>query len=293
MSSRAAHFSLEYFPPKSVSAERALMTGAHALRHFEPAFQTVTFGADGSALDGSLDWPHRLQGLNDVPTASHITLRRFSTREAFSHHVEALWEQGIRHLVVLRGDEAPGENGEGWYSDVADGIRTARQAHDFEISVAAYPEVHPLAGSATADLNVLRDKQAAGASRAITQFFFDNDDFYRFRDRARTAGVTIELVPGIMPIVNFQRICGFAKQCGAQVPERLTKAFSACRDDRSMHSDVARRLVQRQVADLAANDVDAIHIYTMNRIDLTADAIRAFQAARPVAEDGGQLRRVA
>jgi len=273
-----ATVSLEFFPPRGVSGERGLMTGAHALRRFKPAYQTITFGADGSAVDGSIEWSTNLAALNDVPTMSHITLCRFD-REGFLEHADNLWELGIRGLVVLRGDVEDGQgDGLAGYTSVAEAIAELKKQHPWNISVSAYPEPHPKAISRTADLEVLMDKQRAGADRAITQYFFDNEDFYRFRDAATKAGFHKELVPGIMPIVNFERIKVFSQRCGASIPRHFNELFAKAGDDKALHSDVAREIVESQVRDLARNGVDSIHIYTLNRVDLTADAIRAFYA---------------
>lgn len=269
--------SVEYFPPKGLSSERSLMTGAHALRRFSPAFQTVTFGAGGSAVDGTLDWAVRLQKLNDIPTAAHVALCHFD-RQSLQAFATELWEQDIRRLVVLRGDGEERDAGKLTdFADVAAGIAALKQWHAFDISVAAYPEVHPKALSAESDINHLLAKQDAGADRAITQYFFDNDDYYRFRDRAEKAGFRGQIVPGVIPIANYERIVGFSKKCGAKVPKHFADLFGADGDDRAKQSDVARKIIEEQVRDLARNQVEAIHIYTLNRVDLTADAIRAFQ----------------
>ena len=268
--------SLEFFPPKGLSAERALMTGAHVLRRFAPAFQTVTFGADGSAIDGSLDWPARLQSLNEVPTAAHLTLCQFDSPSEFLDHADALWQQGIKHLVVLRGDTNSASQPLP-FADVAHAVAALKSQHNYEISVAAYPEGHPMAANLRSDLAVLRDKQEAGADRAITQFFFDNATYFRFLDSARLAGVKMEIVPGIMPINNIWRVAGFARKCGADMPQSLLDRFSALGDDPEAHTELAREVVCDQVRELREQGVDAIHIYTLNRVDLTADTIRAFQ----------------
>ncbi len=270
--------SLEYFPPRGLSAERGLMTGAHALRRFAPSFQTVTFGAGGSATEGSMDWSTRLQALNEVPTASHLALCHFD-RDGFLTFAKELWNAGIERLVVLRGDVGEGQgDGLAGFASVAEAIAALKKLYPFDISVSAYPEVHPRAPSFDSDLEVLLEKQAAGADRAITQYFFDNEDYYRFVDKAREAGVRIPLVPGIIPISNFEKIKEFSRNCGASVPEHFEALYQAAGDDKACHTDVSRRIVEDQVRDLARNGVDGIHIYTLNRTDLTADAIRAFEA---------------
>ncbi|MEE9376325.1 MAG: methylenetetrahydrofolate reductase [Rhizobiaceae bacterium] len=274
--------SLEYFPPKGISSERALITGAHALRRFNPAYQTITFGAGGSASEGSLEWSTQLQALNDVPTVSHLALCHFD-KASLIEFANKLWESGIKRLVVLRGDVAEGqEDGQGdglaGYSSVADAIAGLKAQHPFDISVAAYPEIHPKANSLNADLDVLLAKQDAGADRAITQYFFNNEDFYRFRDLATAHGFNKPIVPGIIPITNYTKIKAFSEKCAATVPAHFEELFAAAGDDKSRQSDVARMIIEEQVRDLAKHGVDALHIYTLNRIDLTADAIRAFYA---------------
>ncbi|MCJ8308230.1 MAG: methylenetetrahydrofolate reductase [Rhizobiaceae bacterium] len=269
--------SLEYFPPKGLSAERSLMTGAHALRRFAPAYQTVTFGAGGSETDGSFNWSVRLQGLNEIPTAAHIALCHFS-REELIKFAEDLWEQGIQRLVVLRGD-AGGDTSDdlAGFASVAEAISALKQLYPFDISVASYPEVHPLAASPEADMRNLITKQDAGADRTITQYFFDNEDFYRFRDAAEKQGFRREIVPGVIPIASFERIKIFSQKCGARIPEHFHTLFAEAGDDKAAQSAVSRRLIEEQVRDLAQNGVSSLHIYTLNRVDLTADAIRAFQ----------------
>ena len=273
--------SLEYFPPRGLSSERSLMTGAHALRRFSPAYQTVTYGAGGSETDGSFDWSVRLQNLNEVPTAAHIALCHFS-RESLIRFAEDLWEQGIERLVVLRGDAGGDAGGDGsgdlaGFGSVADAVAALKKLYPFDISVAAYPEVHPLATSREADIRNLIAKQDAGADRTITQYFFDNEDFYRFRDAAEKQGFRREIVPGVIPIASFERIKVFSQKCGARIPEHFHTLFAEAGDDKAAQSAVSRRLIEEQVRDLAQNGVSSLHIYTLNRVDLTADAIRAFQ----------------
>ena len=253
------------------------MTGAHALRRFEPSCQTITFGADGSGTEGSLDWSVRLQTLNDIPTACHLALCRFD-RASLIDHAHLLWENDIQSLVVIRGDQPEGEATDAPLT-VVEGIRLLKSLHPFDISVSAYPEAHPKAESASADLQALLDKQSAGADRAITQYFFDNALFYKFQERAKAAGFRKPLVPGIMPIVNFEKIKLFSEKCDASIPAHFHALFAEAGDDKAAQTDVARRLVEDQVRDLADNGVDAIHIYSLNRVDLTADTIRAFYAS--------------
>lgn len=273
--------SVEYFPPSGLSPERALLTGAHALRRFNPAYQTVTFGAGGansSPAEVSLEWSKQLQGLNSVPTACHLALCHFD-RESLVSFAKDLWENDIKRLVVLRGDVLEGKgDGLAGFASVAEAIKELKSLHPFDVSVAAYPETHPKAESLSSDLDTLIAKQDAGADRAITQYFFNNEDFYRFRDRALAGGFFKPIVPGIIPIANFTKIKEFSAKCAAKIPEHFEALYDAAGDDKSAQTQVSRKIIEEQVRDLAANDVDAIHIYTLNRVDLTADAIRAFQA---------------
>ena len=269
-----AQVSIEYFPPRNLSSERALLTGAHALRRFEPSCQTITFGADGSGTEGSLDWSVRLQSLNNIPTACHLAMCRFD-HESLAEHAHQLWNNDIKSLVVIRGDQPEGQEIANSPS-VVEGIEILKSLYPFDISVSAYPETHPKAVSASADLQALIAKQKAGADRAITQYFFDNELYYRFVKQARAAGFRKPIVPGIMPIANFEKIIGFSEKCGASIPDYFHPLFAGAGDDKKAQSDVARQLVEEQVRDLAQSGVDAIHIYSLNRVDLTADAIRAF-----------------
>ncbi len=273
--------SIEYFPPKSLSAERSLMTAAHALRRFKPAFQSVTFGAGGIGDDGADDWSVRLQTLNEVPTACHVALCWFN-RDSLLEFTHDLWAHGIRSLVVIRGDGDAAETGAlecAGYGSVPAAVAAILAVHPFDISVSAYPEIHPKAANDVADLEVLLAKQNAGATRAITQYFFNNEDFYRFRERAAKRGVRLPIIPGIMPISNFDRIVEFSKACGASIPGAYFDKFAKAGEDRSVHTQIAREIVEDQVSDLAENGVNAIHVYSLNRADLTADTIRAFYAA--------------
>ena len=282
----AGSVSLEFFPPKNLVSERALMTGAHALRRFSPRFQTVTFGAGGEGGETSSDWAVQLQNLNQVPTACHLALAQFDQAGLFKF-VEELTDHGVMHIVLIRGDDGSGRNeGLAGFASVADAVLELKLRFGVEISISAYPEVHPKAGSLSTDLDVLKAKQDAGADRAITQYFFDNDLFYKFRDQAAAAGVSLELIPGVMPISNYSAIKRFSEKCGASVPARFEALYAATGDDNAAKTDLSRSLLEDQVRDLAQNEVEGIHIYTLNRVDLTADAIRAFVAEFPSEEDG-------
>ena len=200
-------------------------------------------------------------------------------RDSLKEFADELWLNDIKRLVVLRGDgPLDSDNNLDAVGSVAEGIRILKKRHGFDISVAAYPEIHPKAGSLNADLDALVAKQDAGADRAITQYFFTNEDFYRFRDLAAKHGFRKEIVPGIIPIANFEKIKEFSAKCGASVPAHFEDMFAMAGDDKAKQTEVARAIVEGQVRDLAQHGVRSLHVYSLNRVDLTADAIRAFNA---------------
>lgn len=269
--------SLEYFPATAVSSRRGLDTCAHALRRFDPIYQTVTFGADGGERETTVECALHLERLTEVPTATHLTLCAFD-RAGFTQHLDRLSELGIRRLVLLRGD-GRSEEGDGLasFSSVAEAVTFAKARHDFDVTVAAYPEPHPKAASAGADLDVLVGKFDAGADRAVTQFFFETETFLRFRDELARRRPEANLVAGVMPITSFTQTSSFAAKCGVVLPEALRSRFGSV--DPSDHTALAREIVEQQVRELANEGETRLHVYTMNRVDLTADALRAFTDA--------------
>lgn len=211
--------SFEFFPPKSEKAEAGLWQTIERLAPLAPDFVSVTYGAGGTTKERTLGTVGRIHRETSLAVASHLTCVGAS-REEIDEIARAFWDQGVRRIVALRGDPPGGVNaayephpdGYAYASDLVAGLQ---RIGAFDISVAAYPEVHPQAQSANADLDALKRKQDAGAARAITQFFFDNDAFLRFRDRAFAAGITMPIVPGILPITNFARTVEFSAACGA------------------------------------------------------------------------------
>ena len=213
--------SFEFFPPKSPAAAAELSGAVERLGAFSPAFLSVTYGAAGATRDRTLETVKNLMAETSLPVAAHLTCVGASKAEVGAL-AERFWEAGVRHIVALRGDgSAPGEpfvpHPEG-YRSAAELVAGLRQVAPFEISVAAYPEVHPDAGSAEADLDNLKRKLDAGACRALTQFFFTPETFFRFRDRAAAAGIDAPIVPGVLPVTHFTRTRQFAAACGAEVP---------------------------------------------------------------------------
>ncbi len=263
--------SFEFFPPKTDEAERSLWTCIQRFAPVHPAFVSVTYGAGGSTRERTHATVSRLRRETDLEPAAHLTCVN-ATRDEVDHIARRYWNEGIRHIVALRGDPPEG-NGRyrpfpGGYPYAVDLVAGLKKVADFEISVAAYPETHPEATSADADLAYLKRKIDAGASRAITQFFFDVDVYFRFVERARTAGIMVPIVPGILPVTNFARIVEFAKKCGTSVPAWLADLFDGLDEDPETRRLVAASVAAEQCRLLFAGGVKEFHFYTLNRADL-------------------------
>jgi methylenetetrahydrofolate reductase (NADPH) len=279
--------SFEFFPPHSEQMQETLWRSIQRLKSFAPAFVSVTYGADGSTRERTHDVVQRIVNETDLTVAPHLTCVN-ATRGEIDDIAREYWDMGIRHIVALRGDPPAGtgkyEPMPGGYAYASDLVAGLKKVADFEISVAAYPEVHPEAPSAEFDLENLKRKLDAGASRAITQFFFDTGLFLSFRDRCAAAGIDSPIVPGILPITRFSQMAKFAAQCGASVPEWLRDRFEGLDDDAESRSAVAANIAIEQVQQLQAEGVEEFHFYTLNRSELTlaicdALGIRPKQAA--------------
>ena len=271
--------SFEFFPPKTEKAEASLWAAAQELAPLAPRFVSVTYGAGGSTRERTHQTVLRLQNDLGLRAAAHLTCVEASRGE-IDTIAGSYWQAGIRHIVALRGDPPSGigeayvPHAEGYaYADAL--VAGLHAVAPFEISVAAYPECHPQAPSAEADLDHLKRKIDAGACRAITQFFFDNDHFLRFRERAVAAGVTVPIVPGILPISNFTRTVDFADKCGASIPSWLADQFASCGEDPKSRMDLAVTAASQQCLDLQANGVNEFHFYTLNRAELTVAICRS------------------
>lgn len=276
--------SFEYFPPRNEAARNALSETVEILSAFQPTFQSVTYGAGGSSQDGTLDTLQVLATSGNSDVASHLTYTG-STAADIAAFANELWRKGIRNIIALRGDDR-GKSSEEVFTSTAQFIQTLKRYHPFEIAVSCYPEVHPLAQSFDADIAILKEKQNAGASQAITQFFFDNSVFYDFVEKARASGVTLKIVPGILPIYNFDRVKKMADECGAHIPDFVIDAFEKSATAGSDPLEVAAELLKAQVHDLAVAGYEAIHIYTLNRTELAGLAASTFFEAH-------QARKVA
>jgi len=278
MSNPPISVSFEFFPPADAAAEAALWQTVERLQPFAPQYVSVTYGADGSTRDRTHALVRRLREGTALCAAPHLTCvgaRRGEVLEIAQRY----WDEGIRHIVALRGDAPQGASGytphpEG-FAYGADLVAGLRGLADFEISVAAYPEKHPEAPSAAADLENLQRKVAAGASRAITQFFFDTDDYLRFRDRCVAAGIAVSIVPGILPIARFAQVRRFAERCGARIPRELAARFEGFDDDPETRRIIAANVAIEQVSRLRRHGVHEFHFYTLNRAELTASICHA------------------
>ena len=263
--------SFEFFPPHSDKAEATLWKSIDRLKDLAPRFVSVTYGADGSTRERTHNAVARLLRETTLTTAPHLTCIGASRGE-IDDIAREYWDMGVRHLVALRGDAPKGvdryephPDGYAYASDLVAGLR---KVGDFEISVAAYPEVHPEAPDADFDLDNLKRKLDAGASRAITQFFFDVEVFLRFRDRCAAAGIDSPIVPGILPITRFPQLEKFAKACGASVPDWLHRWFAGLDDDAETRQMIAASVAIDQVHRLEAEGVLEFHFYTLNRSEL-------------------------
>ena len=279
--------SFEFFPPNTEKMNATLWQSVKRLEPLAPRFVSVTYGADGSTRERTHDAVQRIADETSLTAAPHLTCVG-ADRAEIDDIARQYWDMGIRHLVALRGD--PPKNGKGYkphpngYRYAADLVAGLKKVADFDISVAAYPEVHPEAENAFADLDNLRRKLDAGANRAITQFFFSVDCFLRFRDLCAAAGIESSVVPGILPITRFPQLTRFAEQCGASVPDWLAERFDGLEDDAETRQMIAASVAIEQVQRLQSEGINEFHFYTLNRAELTfaichALGVRPKQAA--------------
>jgi methylenetetrahydrofolate reductase (NADPH) len=264
--------SFEFFPPGDAEMEATLWRSVERLAPLAPRFVSVTYGADGSTRERTHKVITRIQRETQLTGAPHLTCIDAPKGEVLDI-ARRYWDQGIRHLVALRGDPARGANGyvphpQG-FAYAADLVAGLKSVADFDISVAAYPETHPEAPSPQFDLDNLKRKIDAGATRAITQFFYDVDAFLRFRDRCEWARINVPIVPGILPITRFPQVLKFAARCGATIPEWLQYRFHGLDDDADTRRMIAASVAIQQVHALEAEGVREFHFYTLNRAELT------------------------
>jgi methylenetetrahydrofolate reductase (NADPH) len=285
---KSAGVSFEFFPPATEKMERTLWRSIERLAPVAPQFVSVTYGAGGSTRARTHAVIERILRETSLKPAAHLTCVGATCGEV-DEVVREYKDAGVRHIVALRGDPPDGLDGTyqshpGGYASTAGLIEGIRAIGEFEISVSAYPEKHPESATFDVDLDVLQAKIDAGATRAITQFFFDNDVFYHYLDRVRARGLDIPIVPGLIPIGNFERICSFAAKCGASIPADLTARFAGLEDEPDIRRLVAAAVAAEQVNALRAQGIEEFHFYTMNRAELVYAICRILGLADKVGD---------
>jgi methylenetetrahydrofolate reductase (NADPH) len=277
--------SFEFFPPKDEQMEQTLWQSIERLAPLQPRFVSVTYGADGSTRSRTHNIVTRIQSSTALTAAPHLTCIG-APREEILDVARNYWAHGIRHIVALRGDPPAGTTTyvphPGGFAYAVDLVKGLKSVGDFEISVATYPEVHPEAPSAAFDLDNLKAKLDAGADRAITQFFYNTDQFLRYRDQCAAAGITASIVPGILPITRFPQMLRMAQRCGAGVPDWLAHRFDGLDDDADTRRLIAAAVAIEQVQELEKHGVTEFHFYTLNRSELTFAICHAL-GVRPTA----------
>jgi methylenetetrahydrofolate reductase (NADPH) len=268
----AIDVSFEFFPPKTEAMEQTLWSSIRRLEPLRPRYVSVTYGAGGSTRERTHGTVARILRETTLKPAAHLTCVDATCKE-IDDIIRDYWDLGVRHIVALRGDPSggagqryqPTPGGYGNAAGLAEGIKAIAP---FEVSVGCYPEKHPESPSVEADIDMLKAKIDAGATTAITQFFFDNAAYFRYLDRVRARGVTIPIVPGIVPIHNFKQIASFAAKSGASVPDWLGHRFEGLDDDQDTRHLVAAAVAAEQVLGLVDQGINEFHFYTLNRADL-------------------------
>ncbi|CAN0655925.1 methylenetetrahydrofolate reductase [NAD(P)H] [Nitratireductor aquimarinus] len=283
--------SFEFFPPKTDAMEDRLWETVKRLEPLAPSFVSVTYGAGGSTRERTARTVRRILEETTLTPAAHMTCVDAS-REEVDQVVAEFVEMGVKRFVALRGDPSAGvgaayrphPNG---YANGAELTGAMKLQGDLDISVSAYPEKHPESPDFATDIDMLKRKVDNGATRAITQFFFDNDLYERYVERARRAGIYIPIVPGILPVHNFTQVANFAGRCGASVPGWLAERFAGLENEPQIHALVASAVAAEQVLDLIERGIDDFHFYTMNRADLVY-AVSHMIGIRPKADLGAE-----
>jgi methylenetetrahydrofolate reductase (NADPH) len=267
-----AAISFEFFPPKSEKMEETLWEAVKTLEPLAPRFVSVTYGAGGSTRERTHATVERIERETSMAAAAHLTCVEASQAE-INEVAEEYWAAGIRHIVALRGDPpvagAKFVSHPDGYANAAALVAGLKKLHPFEISVAAYPECHPDSADVQADIDNLKRKIDAGANRAITQFFFSPEAYFRFRDRVAAAGISAEIVPGILPVSNVAQTRKFAGMCGAGIPDWMDRLFDGLDDHPAARQLVAATVAAEMCRRLYAGGVRGFHFYTLNRAELS------------------------
>ena len=268
----AVNVSFEFFPPKTSEMEASLWEAIQRLEPLQPTFVSVTYGAGGSTRERTHATVARIVRETALKPAAHLTCVA-ATRAEIDDVVRSYYDAGVRHIVALRGDPVSGIGGRfeahpGGYETSTALVAGIRRLGDFEVTVSAYPEKHPESSTFDQDIDVLKAKVDAGATRAITQFFFDNAFYLRFLEKVRAKGINIPILPGIVPVQNFRQTASFARKTGASVPQWLADRFEGLEDDPATRRLIAAAVAAEQVLDLVDEGVTDFHFYTMNRADL-------------------------
>jgi len=278
MKSQSLRFSYEFFPPRTPTMTRRLWRAVGQLERLDPQFFSMTYGALGSARQISIDAAIAMHEESPVPVAAHLTCTG-ATRDEINAIARKFHRAGFDHIVALRGDSSTEEELDSAYQDAAELVGGLKEIADFDISVAAYPEVHPKASSATQDLLNLKSKFDAGANRAITQYFFDADCFLRFRDRANKIGIDKPIIPGILPIHDFEKVRIFSQRCGTSLPLSYETLFGKVKHDQQSRYHLSVELAVRLCERLAREGVRQYHLYTLNQTDMCLDISLALGAS--------------
>ncbi|MCK5285132.1 MAG: methylenetetrahydrofolate reductase [NAD(P)H] [Alphaproteobacteria bacterium] len=271
--------SFEFFPPKTEKSTEMLWKTVAELATLDPKFMTVTYGAGGSTRDGTVNTIEQIMEQTNIPTGSHLTFIN-TPKEELHSYIDELWNKNIHHIIALRGDmpdnlQWPLDSDGDYFQYTSDFVEGLKKWHAFEISVGCYPEKHPDAPSLEADIQALKLKCDAGADRALTQFFFENDKYYSFVDKCRVAGIDTPICPGLVPIHDFKSLVRFAKNCNANIPDWLHEKFDGLEDKPEEAMKIATDLLVEQTLDLAGNGVKHFHFYTLNKVNIIREACTA------------------
>ena len=278
MQSQSLRFSYEFFPPRTPAITRRLWRAVGQLERLDPQFFSMTYGALGSTQQISIDSAVAMHEESTVPIAAHLTCAD-ATRDEIDAIAKNLHLQGINRIVALRGDSSTNSESNSAYQNAVELVEGLLDIADFDISVAAYPEVHPLASSSAQDLINLKRKLDAGANRAITQFFFDVDCFLRFRDRAFQIGIEKPIIPGILPVHDLDKLRTFSQRCGASLQRSYESLFAKVKHDQQAQYRLSLDLAVELCERLAQEGVGQFHLYTLNQTDMCLDISLALGAS--------------